>query len=108
MIGNPAPLATGLLPRLRRIVIHEYMGTTGNAWGNITSAKKSPITKLYEYIKPQICGRCANEGHCSGNCTGAVLRCVPGRGHRESFNKNCRNLYPSHDEYDFSHVATTC
>ena len=54
--------------------------------------------RAYQCIKPQICGRCAREGHRHSECTETVLKCVPCGGPHESFSKNCRKLYPSHHE----------
>jgi hypothetical protein len=54
--------------------------------------------KAYQCTKPQVCGRCAKEGHRHTECTETLLKCVPCGGPHESFSKHCRKLYPSHHE----------
>jgi hypothetical protein len=51
--------------------------------------------KAFQCKKPQICGRCAIEGHHHSTCTAAIPKCVLCGGPHESFSKNCRKLYPS-------------
>jgi hypothetical protein len=52
----------------------------------------------YQCTKPQVCGRCAKEGHRHTECTETLLKCVPCGGPHESFSKHCQKLYPSHHE----------
>ena len=33
--------------------------------------------KTYQCTKPQVCGRCAKDGHHHGECTEAIVKCVP-------------------------------
>lgn len=54
--------------------------------------------KAYQCTKPQVCGRCAKEGHHQTECTEAILKCVPCGGPHESFSRNCRKFYPSQHE----------
>ena len=54
--------------------------------------------RAYQCTKPQVCGRCAKEGHRHTECTETLLKCVPCGGPHESFSKNCRKLYPTHHE----------
>jgi len=53
--------------------------------------------KAYNCKKAAICARCATEGHNHNNCN-ATPKCVPCGGPHESYSKNCRVLYPSHNE----------
>jgi hypothetical protein len=54
--------------------------------------------KAYQCTKPQVCARCAKEGHRHKECTETIVKCVPCGGPRESFSRNCRKLYPSRHE----------
>jgi hypothetical protein len=54
--------------------------------------------KAFQCKKPQVCGRCAKEGHHHSVCTEAIAKCVVCGGPHESFSKNCRRLYPSRNE----------
>jgi uncharacterized coiled-coil protein SlyX len=54
--------------------------------------------KAYQCDKPKVCGRCAKAGHHHGECTEAILKCIPCGGPHESFSRNCRMLYPSQHE----------
>jgi hypothetical protein len=54
--------------------------------------------KAYQCNKPQVCGRCAKEGHRHSECRETVVKCVPCGGPHESFSRNCRKLYPSYYE----------
>ena len=51
--------------------------------------------KAFQCKKPQICGRCAKEGHHHSACTEAIPKCVLCGGPHESFSRSCRKLYPS-------------
>ena len=44
--------------------------------------------KAYQCSKPQVCGKCAKEGHHHSACDGP----------HESFSKHCRRLYPAHHD----------
>ena len=48
--------------------------------------------------KPQVCARCAQEGHHHRDCTEVTTKCVPCGGPHESFSKICRLLYPARNE----------
>lgn len=54
--------------------------------------------KAFQCKKPQVCGRCAKEGHHHIVCIEAIAKCALCGGPHESFSKNCRRLYPSHHE----------
>lgn len=54
--------------------------------------------KAYQCKKPQVCAKCAKEGHHHGVCTEAIAKCVLCGGPHESFSKSCRRLYPSRHE----------
>ena len=54
--------------------------------------------KAFQCNKPQVCGRCAKEGHHHSGCNETVLKCVLCGGPHESFSRNCRKLYPSQHE----------
>jgi hypothetical protein len=54
--------------------------------------------KAFQCKKPQVCGRCAQEGHHHSACTEAVPKCALCGGPHESFSKTCRRLYPSRNE----------
>lgn len=51
--------------------------------------------KAFQCKKPQVCGRCAREGHHHSACTEAIPKCALCGGPHESFSKTCRRLYPS-------------
>jgi hypothetical protein len=54
--------------------------------------------KAFQCRKPQICGRCAREGHHHSTCDEQIVKCVPCGGPHESFSRNCRKLFPTrHD-----------
>ena len=54
--------------------------------------------KAYQCDRPQVCGRCAQEGHHHSACTGTMPKCIPCGGPHESYSRNCRKLYPSQHE----------
>jgi hypothetical protein len=54
--------------------------------------------KAYQCDRPQVCGRCAQEGHHHSACAGMVPKCIPCGGPHESYSRNCRKLYPSQHE----------
>jgi hypothetical protein len=54
--------------------------------------------KAFQCRNPQVCGRCASEGHRHSECSAAIPKCVLCGGPHESFSKNCRKLYPSRHE----------
>jgi hypothetical protein len=54
--------------------------------------------KAYQCDRPQVCGRCAQEGHHHSACTGTIPKCIPCGGPHESYSRNCRKLYPSQHE----------
>jgi hypothetical protein len=54
--------------------------------------------KAFQCRNPQVCARCAKEGHHHGNCGEVVASCVLCGGPHESFSRNCRKLYPSQHE----------
>jgi len=54
--------------------------------------------KAFQCKNAQKCARCAGEGHRHSECTEIVLKCVPCGGPHESFNRNCRKLYPPRHE----------
>ncbi len=54
--------------------------------------------RAYQCTKPQVCGKCAKEGHHHNDCTESIAKCVPCGGPHESFSRNCRKLYPTHHE----------
>ncbi|KAM6504661.1 hypothetical protein FSOLCH5_15522 [Fusarium solani] len=54
--------------------------------------------KAYQCDRPQVCGRCAKEGHHHSGCMETIPRCVPCGGPHESFSRNCRKLYPVQHE----------
>lgn len=46
--------------------------------------------KAYACKKPQVCGKCARQGHHHKTCQAAEPKCVLCSGPHESFNRNCR------------------
>jgi hypothetical protein len=54
--------------------------------------------KAYQCDRPQVCGRCAQEGHHHKACPGTIPKCIPCGGPHESYSRNCRKLYPSQNE----------
>ena len=54
--------------------------------------------KAHQCTKPQVCGRCAKQGHHHGACTESIPKCIPCGGPHESFSKHCRKLYPAQHE----------
>jgi hypothetical protein len=54
--------------------------------------------KAFQCKNPQVCARCAKEGHHHGSCSEVVAKCVLCSGPHESFSRNCPKLYPSHHE----------
>lgn len=54
--------------------------------------------KAYQCKKPQMCGKCAEEGHHHSVCTATIPKCIPCGGPHESFSKNCEKLYPRRHE----------
>ncbi|EXM13838.1 hypothetical protein FOTG_17727 [Fusarium oxysporum f. sp. vasinfectum 25433] len=54
--------------------------------------------KAYQCDRPQVCGRCAQEGHHHSACTGTIPKCIPCGGPHESYSRNCRKLYPLQHE----------
>jgi hypothetical protein len=58
---------------------------------------QEPGHKAFQCKNAQRCARCANGGHHHRECTAAVLKCVPCGGPHESYSRNCRKLYPSHE-----------
>jgi hypothetical protein len=53
--------------------------------------------RAYQCTKPQACGKCAKEGHHHKDCIESIAKCVPCGGPHESFSRNCRKLYPTHE-----------
>jgi hypothetical protein len=51
--------------------------------------------KAFVCTRPQVCARCAQEGHYHNDCQGQIPKCIPCGGPHESFSKNCRVLYPT-------------
>jgi hypothetical protein len=51
--------------------------------------------KAFQCKNPQVCAKCAKEGHHHGNCCEMVAKCVLCGGPHESFSRNCQRLYPS-------------
>jgi hypothetical protein len=54
--------------------------------------------RAFRCQKPQICRKCAKEGHHHTVCTEAIAKCALCGGPHESGSKNCRRLYPSRNE----------
>lgn len=54
--------------------------------------------KAFQCTKPQVCGKCAKEGHHHSLCSETIARCVLCGEPHESFSRSCRRLYPSHNE----------
>lgn len=54
--------------------------------------------KAHQCDRPQVCGKCAKEGHHHSACTETILKCVPCGGPHASFSRNCKKLYPSLNE----------
>lgn len=53
--------------------------------------------RAYQCTKPRVCGKCAKEGHHHNDCIESIAKCVPCGGPHESFSRNCRKLYPTHE-----------
>lgn len=54
--------------------------------------------KRFQCPKPQRCGKCAREGHHHRERVEPILKCVLCGGPHESFSRNCRTLFPIHNE----------
>jgi hypothetical protein len=54
--------------------------------------------KAFSCTNPQICARCAQEGHHHSECRAAIPKCVPCGGPHESFSRKCRVVYPARHE----------
>ncbi|KAM9873891.1 zinc knuckle, partial [Verticillium dahliae] len=63
--------------------------------------------KAHQCDRPQVCGKCAKEGHHHSACTETILKCVPCGGPHASFSRNCKKLYPSLNEYGAGDPGTT-
>jgi hypothetical protein len=51
--------------------------------------------KAYSCNKPQRCAKYAQTGHRHSECKSEIPKCVPCGGPHESYNRNCRTLYPA-------------
>lgn len=54
--------------------------------------------KAFACRNPQVCGKCAKEGHHHSSCQEAIPQCVPCGGPHESYSKNCRVTHPLHHD----------
>ncbi len=54
--------------------------------------------KAFQCKNPQVCAKCAKEGHHHGRCSEVVPKCVLCSGPHESFSRSCQRLYPSRHE----------
>ena len=54
--------------------------------------------KAFQCKSPQVCARCAKEGHHHRSCCNGIAKCVLCGGPHESFSRNCRKLFPSRHE----------
>jgi hypothetical protein len=54
--------------------------------------------KAFSCKKPQVCGKCANEGHHHKECASETPKCIPCGGPHESFSKSCLKLHPVRHE----------
>lgn len=54
--------------------------------------------KAFQCKKPQVCRKCATEGHHHSGCTETIAKCALCGGPHESSSRSCRRLYPSRNE----------
>jgi hypothetical protein len=93
----------------RRLLQEQYFHVAGeSAFTRLFEPRVGPIQcyrcqaighKSFSCRKPQVCGKCAMEGHHHSECTNNVTpKCVPCGGPHESFSKHCRVLCPQQNE----------
>lgn len=54
--------------------------------------------KAFQCKKPQVCRKCAREGHHHSSCTETIAKCALCGGPHESSSRSCRRLYPSRND----------
>jgi hypothetical protein len=84
----------------RRLLDNQYFHLAGeSAYTTVFVPRVGPTQcyncqelghKAFACKKPQVCGRCAGQGHQHKSCQTTVLKCVLCGGPHESFSKNCR------------------
>ena len=88
-----------------RLLQEQYFHVAGeSAFTRIFEPRSGPIQcyrcqaighKAFSCRRPQVCGKCAVEGHHHNDCMDdAMPRCVPCGGPHESFSRQCQILYP--------------
>jgi hypothetical protein len=84
----------------KRLLDNQYFHLAGeSAYTTMFAPREGPTQcfncqeighKAFACKKPQVCGKCAGQGHHHKTCQAAVPKCVLCSGPHESFNRNCR------------------
>lgn len=93
----------------KRLLQEQFFHVAGESgWTSLFERRQGPTQcyncqeighKAFNCGKPQVCGKCALEGHHHKDCINeTVPKCVPCGGTHESYSKNCRVLYPRSHE----------
>ena len=91
-----------------RLLQGQYFHIAGeSAYTSVYELRTGPVQcyncqaighKAFSCQKPQVCAKCAKEGHHHRDCLEEVPKCVPCGGPHESYSKNCRTLHPLRHE----------
>jgi hypothetical protein len=83
----------------RRLLQDQFFHVAGESgWTSVFTPPSGPIQcyncqeighKAFNCKKPQVCGKCAKEGHHHNDCIETVQKCVLCKGPHESFSRNC-------------------
>jgi hypothetical protein len=83
----------------RRLLQDQFFHVAGESgWTSVFTPFSGPIQcyncqeighKAFNCKKPQVCGKCAKEGHHHNDCIEAIQKCVLCKGPHESFSRNC-------------------
>jgi hypothetical protein len=91
-----------------RLLQGQYFHIAGeSAYTSVYELRTGPVQcyncqaighKAFSCQKPQVCAKCAKEGHHHRDCLEEVPKCVPCGGPHESYSKICRTLHPLRHE----------
>jgi hypothetical protein len=83
-----------------RLLQDQYFHVAGeSAYTRVFEPRHGPVKcyrcqevghKAYSCTKPQVCAKCAQEGHRHNECQAVIPKCVTCGGPHESFSRNCR------------------
>jgi len=89
----------------KRLLDNQYFHLAGeSAYTSIFAPRVGPTQcfncqeighKAFACKKPQVCGKCAGQGHHHKTCQVAVPKCALCKGPHESFSQNCPKLHPT-------------